>query len=457
MVERIERTRGKPIRFTFDGRAIEAHEGETLAAALHAARVKVLSRSLRYHRPRGLFCNAGACANCVVRVDGRPSVRACLEPARAGAVVESQNAWPSAATDVFGLLDRAYPRYLDYHTQFARFPVARDVQKIVVRRMAGRGELPSIPAEATPAVPVREGTADVLVVGAGPAGLAAAVAAAAAGARTVLLESSPRAGGRLRTWTRAVAGAPDGPAALADLLDRAGRHRVEIRTSTEAVAWYAEESRLVSMDAEGLAAWRAGAIVLATGSYENPPLVPSNDLPGVFGARGAIALLADHGVLPGKRVVVAGATPDGLVACEALVAAGADVTLVDEGVKPAWDPPARVVRLEGRRVAAVLGATQVEAVEVERAGVVERLDADALLAAHDATPRPELLQQTGAPVAFDAAKGGFHAVVDGTGWTGVGAFHAAGAAAGSRNVETSLAEGARAGAAAARRAMEATR
>jgi sarcosine oxidase, subunit alpha len=104
--ERINRA--KTIEFSFDGKSVEAYEGDTIGSALHASGRKVLSRSFKYHRPRGLLCCAGQCPNCLVEVDGWPGVRACTEPVKPGMTVKHMNASPSLdfdvmrATDIFG-------------------------------------------------------------------------------------------------------------------------------------------------------------------------------------------------------------------------------------------------------------------------------------------------------------------------------------------------------------------
>src|SRR5581483_3677306 len=136
--------RGKPITLRLDGRAIRAFEGETVGAALHAHGERTLMRSIKYHRPRGLFCCTGKCAGCMMRVDGVPNVRACVTPAHDGMLVETQNAFPSARHDLFGVIDRAYPRVLDVHDQFARAPWLRPIHHAIVRRMAGFGKLPDL-------------------------------------------------------------------------------------------------------------------------------------------------------------------------------------------------------------------------------------------------------------------------------------------------------------------------
>ena len=111
--------RGKPITFSFEGRSIQAYEGETVAAALYAAGVRTFSRSFKYHRPRGLLCVAGRCPNCLMEVDGTPNVRTCIEPMRQGMRVRGQHAWPSLERDFFACfdkLDRVLPVGFYYKT-----------------------------------------------------------------------------------------------------------------------------------------------------------------------------------------------------------------------------------------------------------------------------------------------------------------------------------------------------
>src|SRR5712692_12001711 len=96
----------RPITFRFEGRPIAAYEGDSVAAALYAAGVRIFTRSFKYHRPRGLLCCAGRCPNCLMNVDGTPNVRTCLEPVRQGLHVHPQNAWPSVKWDALAVIDK---------------------------------------------------------------------------------------------------------------------------------------------------------------------------------------------------------------------------------------------------------------------------------------------------------------------------------------------------------------
>src|SRR5438874_5432352 len=110
----------RSLTFTFDGRDVAAVAGQGVAAALYAAGVRIFSRSFKYHRPRGLFCVAGECPNCLMEVDSRPNVRTCVEPAHPGQTVRHQNAWPSLEFDVLRLFD-ALDRFLPVGFYYKRF------------------------------------------------------------------------------------------------------------------------------------------------------------------------------------------------------------------------------------------------------------------------------------------------------------------------------------------------
>ena len=192
--ERIDRDR--QISFTFDGRTIRGHPVDTVGSALAAAGVRTLSRSFKYHRPRGLLCCAGRCPNCLVDIDGVPSVRACVAPAREGLTVRHQNAWPSLGLDIMSLtgrLDRLLPIGF-YYKIFHRPRFLWPLFEAVLRRVAGLGRIDPA-ARPDPLVRTRHLHADVTVIGGGGAGCLAALEAAAAGARVVLVEEGEEVGG----------------------------------------------------------------------------------------------------------------------------------------------------------------------------------------------------------------------------------------------------------------------
>lgn len=174
----------------FEGREIAVHERDTIASALFRAGVRTFSRSLKGHRPRGLYCGTGECPNCTLTVDRVPGIRSCVTPARAGMHVERGRGWPSADHDLLRFSDLMHPLmpvgflYKTFiHPRFA-WPVAERV----IRRSTGSGPLPEdVPP--TPSVS-RHVRCDVIVVGAGTAGLTAGLEAASAGRRVVLCDES---------------------------------------------------------------------------------------------------------------------------------------------------------------------------------------------------------------------------------------------------------------------------
>jgi sarcosine oxidase subunit alpha len=137
--------RGKAIEFRFNGTTVRTYEGETVGAALHAAGVRIFNRSIKYHRPRGLFCVSGNCPNCLMQVDGVPNVRACQEPVRAGLEVRTQTGWPSPRFDIFALLDSfgfLFPLGFQYR-YFIRPRWLYQWWERLLRHMSGHGVLSS--------------------------------------------------------------------------------------------------------------------------------------------------------------------------------------------------------------------------------------------------------------------------------------------------------------------------
>ncbi|MGH3375520.1 MAG: 2Fe-2S iron-sulfur cluster-binding protein, partial [Actinoallomurus sp.] len=180
--------RSRTVSFSFDGRRYPAHPGDTIASALAAAGVAVLSRSFKYHRPRGLLCCAGHCPNCLVQIGNEPNVRACRRPVEDAMEVRSQNAWPSRGLDLMALSQWG-SRFLPvgfYYKTFIRPAALWPLYDQVLRRAAGLG----VVGLATPPGHYEKQYlhADVVVVGGGPAGLSAARAAAGQGAQVLVIE-----------------------------------------------------------------------------------------------------------------------------------------------------------------------------------------------------------------------------------------------------------------------------
>ncbi len=317
--ERIDRA--TQVSFTFDGKPVTAHEGDTIGSALFAAGQRTFSRSFKYHRKRGLMCCAGQCPNCLVQVGDAPGVRACTEPVREGMQVTHMNASPSLemdamrATDIFG---GPFTPPGFYYKTFIRPRRLWPLYEKVLRSAAGLGKLRKKQAEREWRTEYRRRHADVLVVGGGAAGLTAAIAAAELGADTVLADEGPEPGGRLL--------AEGGADYARELVERARAAGVEVLENAPALGGF--DGLIPVWQGDTLHQIRARTQVYATGAIEQPLLFSGNDLPGVMLSGGALRLMALYAVRPGTRAVVATVDDRGLQAALALADGGVEITCV---------------------------------------------------------------------------------------------------------------------------------
>jgi sarcosine oxidase subunit alpha len=427
------------VHLEVEGRRIPAREGEPLTASLLAAGVEILSRGVKYHRARGPYCLTGRCAHCLVRVDGEPNVAACQVAVRDGMRVERQNAFPSATHDVFTTIDWMYPRGMDHHSLFPGVPVVEKVVAKVARHMAGLGTLPDS-AHSRDARYAEHAT-EVLVVGGGAAGLAAAVEAARAGAEVTLLDDQPEPGTGLLAPLHG--GGPS--AAWRDEALRAlERDGARILSSTFVFGLFREDgspSQVPWAAARGpkrtLLVVRPRALVLATGANELLPLFPNNDLPGIFGARALATLIERDGVVPGERALVAGDGPEAEAVSGLLRRHGCEI-VASVGLEPG--PRGHVVRARGRgRLAgAILRMAD---------GTEQKIRIDLMAVAGHRSGFVDLARHAGAEIRF--GDGGFFVAADDDGRTRVPGVFACGEVSGRRVPEEAARQGAAAGRAAA--------
>jgi sarcosine oxidase subunit alpha len=290
--------RERSITFSFDGRDVSAYAGDTIGSALYAAGRRTFSRSFKYHRRRGLMCCSGQCPNCLVAVDGAPGVRACTEPVREGARVEHLNASPGLDHDAMSVIDSVGGPFTPpgfYYKTFIRPRRLWPLYEKVLRHAAGLGRLPQQQAERTWRTEYRRRHADVLVVGGGHSGLAAAIAAADLGADVVLADEGAEPGGRL-LWE----GGHEQARALAARARNAG---VEVLSSAPALGHF--DGLVAIWQGDTLHQVRARQVIYATGAVEQPLVFAGNDLPGVMLTGGARRLLALYALAPGTRAVFA--------------------------------------------------------------------------------------------------------------------------------------------------------
>lgn len=292
--------RRRVLTFTFEGKALTGLAGDTVASALLANGIRVLGHSPRYRRPRGVMTDGLVEPAGFVQVDGGPAVAAPLVPLREGMAVRRLPAplrWamPSAPWLAPGLQHRLL---LGPGGGWRRVAP-------LVRHAAGRGRLRGGPDGAWQG---RTADCDVLVIGGGVAGLAAALTAAEAGHSVILAEATPACGGHARAEGPEGGRLDDLPAAawVADTLKAARDAGARILTRTAAVAQQDQSVWLAETGDAGATLWQvtAGRVVLATGAVERPLVFPDNDRPGVMMAGAVASYLHRYGVWPGDRLVL---------------------------------------------------------------------------------------------------------------------------------------------------------
>ena len=361
-----------PVTIHIDGEEVTAERGEPLAIALLASDKTILARSPKLHRPRGPSCLRGGCDGCLARVDGTPNVMLCMTAARGGERISAQNVIGSRKADLLRVTDWFFAKGIDHHHMLAGVPGLSAVMQTFAGKVAGLGKLPS-----TVDVPkaARRMEVDVAIVGAGPAGIAAASTIAASGKRAALIDDGLAPGGSLACMPRRARA----------LLAACPLTRVTVLSESVAAGVYDRELLVVTAEPDAVVV-RPRAIVFATGAHDGTIAVPGNDLPGVLSARAVCRLLA------------AGVEPDGPTA---IVGGGfwADELERALGDRPKLRAPASaLVDVHG-----TAGARRVT-LRVERDDLVAHHVAVVALALPGA-PSFELAAQAGAEVRFDPAVG----------------------------------------------------
>jgi sarcosine oxidase subunit alpha len=327
--------------------------GDTLASALIANGVHLVARSFKYHRPRGILSAGSEEPNALVDIDrggGRstPNLRATQVELYEGLRATSQNRWPSLAFDVGAIVDRLGPLVpAGFYYKTFMGPRSLGITawarlfEPAIRRAAGLGRVPAHPDPDRYAN--RFAHCDVLVVGAGPAGLAAALAAAEAGARVILCDEQAECGGSLLSEVRQRIEGKEAQTWLAETVAALQGHgAVTLLPRTQAFGYFADNFVALAQSlTDHIAAFcdpdlprerlwqvRAKEVVLATGAIERPLVFANNDRPGIMLANAARAYVTRYGVRPGARAVVVTAHDGAYAAASELKRAGIEVALV---------------------------------------------------------------------------------------------------------------------------------
>jgi sarcosine oxidase subunit alpha len=414
--------RNRPIGFSFDGKRYSGFAGDTLASALLANGVSLFGRSFKYHRPRGVLSAGIEEPNALVTLgrDGRrdPNVPATMIELVEGLEALSQNRWPSLGFDLLAV-NQLFGSLLSAGFYYKTFmgPTRRAwlFYEHFIRRAAGLGKASLEPD------PDRYDTeyafADVAVIGSGPAGLAAALSAARAGARVTLIEQDSAIGGQLlsqpadraaASWLNTVSG------------EIAALGQITVRTRSTAFGLYDGNTigiveRRDHLGSESgptrqrLVLLKAKGIVFATGAIERPLLFADNDRPGVMLASAASTYLNRFAVACGRSVVVATNNDSAYATALALVAAGSTVTVLDSRPASSLAKAARkngIAVLQDHQLLAALGSP-VSAVAFRNGTIEGSMPCDLLLTSAGWTPTVHLTSHRGIKPAYDARIGAF--------------------------------------------------
>jgi methylglutamate dehydrogenase subunit C len=460
--------RDRSLKFNFDGKSYAGFAGDTLASALVANDVRLVGRSFKYHRPRGFLTAANEEPNALVelRTGARrePNTRATTAELFDGLVASSQNRWPSLAFDLLSLNQLFSSLFVaGFYYKTFMWPASfwEKLYEPLIRRAAGLGRASGLPDP--DAYEKATAFCDVLVIGAGPAGLMAARTAARAGARVILCEDDFRLGGRLLAERDEVDGGPgsDFARSVEDELSAMPDVRIFRRTQVFGVydgGTYGALERLADhlptpptgMPRQRLWHFVAKRCVNAMGAIERPIAFANNDRPGVMLASAVRTYLNRYAAVPARRTVVFTSSDDGWRTARDLVAAGTEVVAV---IDPRPDLPASLTAplsrkglrlLLGAKVTQALGGSKgLKAVEIAQGGSVFRIEIDGLAVSGGWNPQIGLTTHQGGRPRWSPELSAFvpSSLPEG--------MHVAGAVSGDYGLSACLQAGCAAGAAAA--------
>src|SRR6185369_1407786 len=415
--------RSKPVTFSFEGAFVEGYEGDTIASALAANGQWIVSRSFKYHRPRGVLTMVGQDANTLVQVGDEPNCLADKRKIAPGLVVEGQNYFGSFESDA-GRFVEWVSKFLPVGFYYKTFHEGRSSWKFwepIVRKMAGLGKID--PHAHHGYYDKQYLFADVAVIGGGPAGMAAAIEAAKSGGEVILIDENPKLGGCLN-YARFDESGEVACKADGDLLGAVqAASNVKVMTDAVVTGLFAD-NWIPIVRGNRFYKLRAKSVVVATGSIEQPAVFRNNDLPGIMLGSAAQRLIHFYGVRPGKKAAILTANDDGYAQAIDLLKIGSEVAaVVDLREVPPVTPLSFAVRKVG--IPVVTGSAIQEAYHHNKEHVIgvavapivaegrlgdptASYECDLVLMSTGYSPAAHLLLQAGAKFAYSTETSMFH-------------------------------------------------
>ena len=415
--------RNQPVSFSWEGSSFTGFAGDSVASALYANGVKIFSRSLKYHRPRGLYSMDGESANTLVNINGECNARSETTPLGQGARVKAQNYWGSVENDRFAflnLLDGFMPAGF-YYRRLHKPALLWSTASKIIRKMAGTGVLDTKESwdkgEFTEIYP----NADVCVIGGGPAGMQAALAAADKGCRVILLEGRTCLGGNYDWRVREYEGKSlfHRGRTLSDRVEKNENIRVfkrafliDLSGNNQVTAFQTGakeyEQRYIHI--------RPKSVVVATGVMERPLVFEQNELPGIMQVGCAWRLARSYGILPGKKAVFCVGDDLGLEAANDLALSGLEIKAVADLRDQGQDPDLvkaitekGIPFLKNYIADSAGGKKHISSVTLSSLGGKDKqsFDCDLLVASAGQTPLTAPLNTVGVKMKFDEHTGFF--------------------------------------------------